>query len=1233
MRPIALTIEGLRSFRAPVIMDFSGREHVAIVGDTGAGKSSILEAITYALYGQTTFTAQGNQELMNDTSMHLRVVLRFRVSGETWEVARALKRDGLGKVWPAGTQLRRIGECDETIEQVEQVKPVNERIKKLLGLDSDAFLRTVVLPQGRFARLLVEDRPTERAEILRQIWRTDELAEAGALAATALEQARDLLMELEQATSHHPKEPAAHLAQLTSDHERAREEARAAIAAAKKVGAAHKGYHDANRVRAAANQVIERLRAPVTDRAAERLETITVREREIAAEDMALVQRQADVATRLAEIPDDTDGPGVPEVASALATLPAIGPLVNAAEAAADEARQSDDADRRATENARRTAELAAAAEERNAQHAERRPALADAVADASDRRATLGRLYDECRTHQEALEGTQAALADLRNERAACAAQLDAARAEARRDETAATEASERLQAARHASETNAATYTERKQRLLEALAEADKRCLTIRQRYDECRARAHAAKEAEQTITELREHREALTRRMDTADAEARDAGRRRQEAEEHAAAVRRSESAAAAARDLHSGDACPICDRELPGGWKPPASTGLHEAIAAEKRARKAADDAGNHIVALTTERTGVERQLGKAQIRARGAGDSFTAALKALAGDAGIDAPATLPDRDGVLGPLDTALRAASDAVDRCEREHAVHVETLAQRERAALETWEAAQRVSVTTGQRVAALVAGLEGLERKIDSAVTHEGTAADARAAGLRTLGEAAGIALADALPARDVLLGPFDASVRDASDVLAQHDRQHAALQNELNRCSSASAAAAGAATGARALAKVKQDGARSALARVREAIATVPASFRPRLDLPADPAGLQRVDTTAVGERTASAEAREQTLGGRATERRRLQKEVAAAQNGRDALARRKAAQVNDPISDIVNDLNEHRSTLLKAVWDLDLDEGVPPLVAPGDTRALRSLIEALRATTLQVTRAAHEHADSAAARADAARAELAVFAARVENVDSDDLDAIVEAARTAAGETRVHERQARNAANQFAAIIDHIQLLHALREEAADKKRILTDLDNALKPGAFPKWLTLRRSRDLLVHASRMLGTMSGGRYAFVDPQDTAAQWRVLDRDSGQARSPASLSGGEQFIASLSLALGMVEMMARSGGRLESLFLDEGFGSLDRNNLDTAVEALSTVAAGGRMVGVISHVRAVAEQIEHVLAVTRHATGSRVEWLTGTERQRLSESDTGLAGASALAGLLE
>ncbi len=222
MRPIQLAIEGLRSFRSPAAsIDFTGRDHIAIVGDTGAGKSSILEAITYALYGETTFTAQANQELMNDTSTTLRVVLRFQVSGEEWEVARTLKKAGDGKVGGARVQLRRVDEDGGTIEQIEQVKPVNERIKALLGLDSDAFLRTVVLPQGRFARLLVEDKPSERSNILRQVWRTDELVAAGLAAGAARQDAAKLRVQLQQEASAYPEDPAGHLARLEDAHDAA----------------------------------------------------------------------------------------------------------------------------------------------------------------------------------------------------------------------------------------------------------------------------------------------------------------------------------------------------------------------------------------------------------------------------------------------------------------------------------------------------------------------------------------------------------------------------------------------------------------------------------------------------------------------------------------------------------------------------------------------------------------------------------------------------------------------------------------------------------------------------------------------------------------------------------------------------------------------------------------------------------------------------------------------------
>ena len=263
------------------------------------------------------------------------------------------------------------------------------------------------------------------------------------------------------------------------------------------------------------------------------------------------------------------------------------------------------------------------------------------------------------------------------------------------------------------------------------------------------------------------------------------------------------------------------------------------------------------------------------------------------------------------------------------------------------------------------------------------------------------------------------------------------------------------------------------------------------------------------------------------------------------------------------------------------------------------------------------------------------ADGAHSEASKIAGQLDPpADASDLEALVQSTAKAADEARYTARAGTEARDAFAAILDDLLQLRQTAEEVAALELALGDLDAALKPGAFLKWLTLRRSRDLLVYASRMLKEMTAGRYSFADPGSLEdQQWLVVDNDSGQARSPASLSGGEQFIGSLALALGMVEMMARSGGRLESLFLDEGFGSLDRSNLDSAIEALSMVAGSGRMVGVISHVRAVAEQIDDVLAVTRSTSGSQVTWLSRAQRQELARSDTGLEGASALAGLLE
>lgn len=1234
MRPLTLTVQGLRSFRAPVTIDFTGREHVAIIGDTGAGKSSILEAITYALYGETTFAAQVNQELMNDTSTTLRVVLRFKVSGEEWEVARALRKAAGGRVGGAKAQLRRLDKDGGTLEQVEQVKPVNGRIEKLIGLDSTAFLRTIVLPQGRFARLLAEDTPAVRATVLRQVWPTEELEEAGRLVGTVRARTTELRQQLEHAGSQYPDDPAAHLAQLTADLELAQETARAASIEKAAAETAHRTLQAALRERAAATEVVERLRTAVLERAVEQIAPIAAREREIAARDTALVQRQTETADRLAKAPADTDGPGVAEVSSALATLPAIGSRVTAAETAAEEARRSAEAAGQAAAHATRTAELAAAAGERTARHAAQRPPLAEAAETAKDQLATVKQLYADCTAHRKALDDARDALAARRKERAACAERLDTASAEAQRNETSVTAANERLRTAERASEDDAQTRAREKQRLSDARATADKRRLLVAQRYDECRNRAQAAQEWEQKLTGRRRQHDTLTESLEAAVAEERKAERRRQNADKRLAALQRSDSAAAAARDLHVGDACPVCQRELPADWTAPAGADLQKAATAAERAGRAADAAGNRTVELTTERNGVATRIDEAATQADTARAAFNSALQALSEDADIDLQSELPARDALLDPLDTALRVADDALDRHERDQAARVKALAQRKQEAAAACEAARRVAAASGRRTAALTADLAGLDRQIDEAGDRADAATRALAAGLQALSEAAGTSLAAPLPDRDALPDRFEAAVRETSEALARHEQEHETLQAESNDSATAAAAAAEAATGKNNLAAARRNAAEQALAQAREAIRAVPAPFRPSLDLPADHADLQAVDTTSVEESMASARQREQVLEARATERDGLQKELAAIRDERDALDHRNAAEVQAPIHAIVENLNEHRAVLMKAIWDLELDEDLPAAVAPHYTEALRAGIEAQRKTTANAARAADARANAAAARADTARTGLATIAARLaDDVNADDPDAIVEAATAAATEAGYHERRRENEVRQFAAIVDDIEDLRALHKEAVDKELALTDLENALKPGAFPKWLTLRRSRELLVHASRMLGTMSGGRYAFVDPQDTDAQWRVLDSDSGQARSPASLSGGEQFIASLSLALGMVEMMARSGGRLESLFLDEGFGSLDRNNLDTAVEALGAVATGGRMVGVISHVRAVAEQIEHVLAVTRHATGSQVEWLADTERRQLAESDDGLYAADAMAGLLE
>ncbi|WP_300267475.1 SMC family ATPase [Microbacterium sp.] len=141
-------------------------------------------------------------------------------------------------------------------------------------------------------------------------------------------------------------------------------------------------------------------------------------------------------------------------------------------------------------------------------------------------------------------------------------------------------------------------------------------------------------------------------------------------------------------------------------------------------------------------------------------------------------------------------------------------------------------------------------------------------------------------------------------------------------------------------------------------------------------------------------------------------------------------------------------------------------------------------------------------------------------------------------------------------------------------------------------------------------EIVEAANRRLSDMSTGRYQLQHSDALAARGAasglgivVFDAFTGQTRPAQSLSGGETFLSSLALALGLAEVVtARAGGiQLDTLFIDEGFGSLDADTLDIAMRTLDELRSGGRTVGIISHVESMQEQLPAQLVVEQTPAG--------------------------------
>jgi len=163
MRPLRLELKGFTAFRDAQAIDFEGLDLFAISGPTGSGKSSILDAMTYALYGYVERVGKQTGQLVSQGQARMVVTFEFEVGDERFRVTRST---------PAARGATRIllERRDEdgwrqAGEGADRVREANEMIEHALGLDYEAFTRSVLLPQGRFAEFLVGDAP-ERRRIL-----------------------------------------------------------------------------------------------------------------------------------------------------------------------------------------------------------------------------------------------------------------------------------------------------------------------------------------------------------------------------------------------------------------------------------------------------------------------------------------------------------------------------------------------------------------------------------------------------------------------------------------------------------------------------------------------------------------------------------------------------------------------------------------------------------------------------------------------------------------------------------------------------------------------------------------------------------------------------------------------------------------------------------------------------------------------------------------------------------
>jgi exonuclease SbcC len=601
-----------------------------------------------------------------------------------------------------------------------------------------------------------------------------------------------------------------------------------------------------------------------------------------------------------------------------------------------------------------------------------------------------------------------------------------------------------------------------------------------------------------------------------------------------------------------------------------------------IAAEKdaeRAAAAAADAEQAVVVLDEQRAAVPAALREldAQLAALATASAERATVHALVADATVRRDAAR-EAEKLVAPLRAAER------------HAVACGT-ALAEATSRHTALLQRRLSSAAGDLAAQLV---EGEPCPVCGGAEHPHPAP----------------------PSPDpVTDAELDEAVHVKDEALAADRRAAEAL-----RAASDAHAAAAALAGSESRADVDRayDEARATLAAAEERVARAER-------LSAERAGLAAADAEAATARDAlvaeaSACRQEAALARQRAETLRTRVEA----------ARGDAASVADRLGDA-----ERRRALLRTLGDASADSALRAQVladaaADRDARLASSMfadVEDARAALRRPDeRAAMDERISAhesAERADRSRLlelELALVDQPEQPIDLEPVRADVTVAR---GRVTAAATAAAEASAVLARLRDLAERADAAHRGVADtsaRAAVVGRLANTVAGRApnthrmtLETFVLAAELEEIVAAANLRLGEMSSGRYRLQHSDALAARGaasglglEILDSYTGSARPPQSLSGGETFLASLALALGLAEVVtARAGGmRLDTLFIDEGFGSLDDDTLELAMRALDELRQGGRTVGVISHVAAMKEQLPAQLLVEATPQGPSV-----------------------------